>query len=125
MGEKINLISPTIPEDPMEGVEGALIQETGRHASCAKCAEEITVNVPKDTVFLSCKHVVHYDCIDNPRKKCPTCPAEDLEMFPVEQASSTAHKRTSDLSESTRQSSSSKKRKTSTNDGESPTLSRS
>ncbi len=48
--------------------------------------EEITADFPKDTVFLSCKHAVHYDCIDNPRKKCPTCPAEDLEMFSVEQA---------------------------------------
>ncbi|PKC05190.1 hypothetical protein RhiirA5_421203 [Rhizophagus irregularis] len=41
MGEKFNLISSTIPEDPMEDVEGALIKETER--------------------------------------RCPTCPAEDLE----------------------------------------------
>ena len=51
-------------------------------------------------------------------------PGEVLESIPEEEASSTAQrKRTSDLSESTRQSSS-KKQKTSTNDGESPTLKR-
>ncbi|RIA86439.1 hypothetical protein C1645_740863 [Glomus cerebriforme] len=124
MGEKFNLIPTTIPEDPMEDVEDTSNQETEKRAICAKCAEEISVDVPKDTVFLSCKHIVHYDCIDNPRKKCPTCPGEVLESIPEEEASSTAQrKRTSDLSESTRQSSS-KKQKTSTNDGESPTLKR-
>jgi hypothetical protein len=46
-----------------------------------------------------------------------------MELFPVEEASSTAQKRSSDLPESTRQSSS-KKQKTSTDDGESATLKR-
>jgi hypothetical protein len=81
IGEKFVLNSPVIPEDPMEGVESSLIQETAffkettteRRASYAKCSEEISGDILKDTVFLSCKHIVHYDCIDNPRKKCPTC----------------------------------------------------
>ena len=123
------LNSPAIPEegvleDPMDDVENTLNQDTTPRLTCAKCSEEITADFPKDTVFLSCKHAVHYDCIDNPHKKCPTCPGEVLESIPEEEASSTAQrKRTSDLSESTRQSSS-KKQKTSTNDEESPTLKR-
>ncbi|GBC07751.1 hypothetical protein RclHR1_07680005 [Rhizophagus clarus] len=77
MGEKFNLISPIL-EDLMEEVEDTSIQEMEKRLFCAKCSEEITLNfLLKDTVFLSCKHVMHYDCIDNPRKKCPTCPAED------------------------------------------------
>ncbi|GBB93403.1 hypothetical protein RclHR1_21620001 [Rhizophagus clarus] len=77
MGEKFNLISPIL-EDLMEEVEDTSIQEMEKRLFCAKCSEEITLDFPlKDTVFLSCKHVVHYDCIDNSRKKCPTCPAED------------------------------------------------
>ncbi|GES97142.1 hypothetical protein GLOIN_2v1474272 [Rhizophagus clarus] len=118
MGEKFVLVSPTIPEDPMEDVENTLIQETATHLTCAKCAEEVTADFPKDTVFLSCKHAVHYDCIDNPRKKCPTCSTEDLEMFPVEQLSA-QKKRTSD---STTEESSSKKKKTSVKEGDSTML---
>src|SRR3954451_3598593 len=72
MGEKFNLISP-IPEDLMEEVENTSNQETEKRLFCAKCSEEITVDFLKDTVFLSCKHAVHYDCIDNPHKRCPTC----------------------------------------------------
>ncbi|RGB24823.1 hypothetical protein C1646_676082 [Rhizophagus diaphanus] len=51
MSEKILLTSPTIPEDPMEDVENTLIQETTTRLTCAKCAEEITADFPKDTVF--------------------------------------------------------------------------
>ncbi|GBB90777.1 hypothetical protein RclHR1_17840004 [Rhizophagus clarus] len=77
MGEKFNLISPIL-EDLIEEVEDTSIQEMKKRLFCAKCSEEITLDfLSKDTVFLSCKHVVHYDCIDNPRKKCFTCPAED------------------------------------------------
>ena len=44
---------------------------------CEKCSEDITIDFQKDTVFLSCKHAVHYDCIVNPRKRCPTCPSSE------------------------------------------------
>jgi len=82
---------------------------------CEKCSEEISLNFPKDTVFLSCSHAVHLDCINDLRKRCPTCTsADDMETIPVEQASSTAQKkRTSDLPEK----SSSKKQKTSNKEG--------
>jgi len=77
----------------MEDVENTLIQETATRLTCAKYAEEIIADFLKDTVFLSCKHAVHYDCIDNPHKKCPTCSGEDLVLFPVEQASSATRKK--------------------------------
>ena len=107
----------------MEDVENTLNQDTTSRLTCAKYSEEITADFPKDTVFLSCKHAVHYDCIDNLHKKCPTCPGEVLESILEEASSTTQRKRTSNLSESTRQSSS-KKQKTTTNDGDSPTLKR-
>src|SRR5439155_206800 len=48
---------------------------------------EISIEFSKDTVFLSCKHAVHYDCIDNPRKKYPTCPSsEGLETLESSEA---------------------------------------
>jgi hypothetical protein len=55
MGEKFLLTSP---EDPMEGIENAVFQETVSCVTCAKCAEEITLDFPKDTVFLSCKLMI-------------------------------------------------------------------
>ncbi|GES77024.1 hypothetical protein GLOIN_2v1769762 [Rhizophagus clarus] len=91
ISEKFVLNSPAIPEDPMEGIEDSAILRN--QLLCAKCLEEITANFPKDTVFLSCKHAVHYDCIGNPHKKCPTCSGEDLVMFPVEQALRTTQKK--------------------------------
>ncbi|PKC66411.1 hypothetical protein RhiirA1_512203 [Rhizophagus irregularis] len=29
----------------------------------------------KSLVYLTCKHIVHYDCINDPRKLCPICPS--------------------------------------------------
>ncbi|GES94720.1 crinkler (CRN) family protein [Rhizophagus clarus] len=91
ISEKFVLNSPAIPEDLMEGIEDSAIPRN--QLLCAKCLEEITADFPKDTVFLSCKHAMHYDCIGNPHKKCPTCSGEDLVMFPVEQASRTTQKK--------------------------------
>ena len=31
----------------------------------------------KLTIFLPCKHVVHYDCIKDSLKICPTCPLSE------------------------------------------------
>ncbi|POG76782.1 hypothetical protein GLOIN_2v1474272 [Rhizophagus irregularis DAOM 181602=DAOM 197198] len=74
MGEKFVLNSLVILEDPMEKVvKNALIQET-EIGTYAKCSKKITLGFPKDTVFLSCKHAVHFNCIDNSNKRCPTCP---------------------------------------------------
>src|ERR1044072_3887803 len=32
---------------------------------------------PKPLVYLTCKHIVHYACIDNPCKLCPICPSTE------------------------------------------------
>ncbi|GBB95839.1 hypothetical protein RclHR1_26240001 [Rhizophagus clarus] len=99
MGEKFNLILP-IPEDLIEKVEDTSIQEMEKCLFCAICSEEITLDFPpKVTVFLSCKHVVHYDFIDNPRKKCPICPAKDSSKKRISistKKSSSKKKKTSD-----------------------------
>src|SRR4051812_30389872 len=42
-----------------------------QHPICEKCFEDITIDFQKDTVFLSCSHDVHLDCIKNLRKRCP------------------------------------------------------
>src|ERR1043166_9987656 len=63
-----------------ENVDDSILKDTSgqiQRPICEKCSEEISIDFQKDTVFLSCKHAVHYDCIDNPCKKCPTCLAED------------------------------------------------
>ncbi|PKB96903.1 hypothetical protein RhiirA5_434053 [Rhizophagus irregularis] len=97
-----------------ENVNVSISKDSGgqiQHPKCEKCSEEISIEFTKDTVFLSCKHAVHYDYIDDLCKKCPTCPAEDLELFPVKLTSSTVQKKC--IQESTAEKSSSKKKKTS------------
>ncbi|GBB88924.1 hypothetical protein RclHR1_15540003 [Rhizophagus clarus] len=63
-----------------ENLNDSILKDTSgqiQRPICEKCSEEISLEFSKDTVFLSCKHAVHYDCIDNPRKKCPTCPLSE------------------------------------------------
>ncbi|GES88401.1 hypothetical protein GLOIN_2v1511284 [Rhizophagus clarus] len=38
----------------------------------------------KPLVYLTCKHIVHYNCIDNSRKLCPICPSTDMEPEEME-----------------------------------------
>ncbi|CAG8846750.1 25632_t:CDS:1, partial [Gigaspora margarita] len=45
--------------------------------TCEKCSEEISLEFMKPTIFLPCKHVVHYDCIKDSHKMCPTCPSSE------------------------------------------------
>ncbi|CAI2179383.1 9095_t:CDS:1 [Funneliformis geosporum] len=90
ISEKFNLISP-IPEDLMEEVKDTSIQKTEKHLFCAKCSEEITPDFLKNTVFLSCKYAIHYDCINNSRKKCSTCPVKDLGAFLIESTTQRRH----------------------------------
>lgn len=55
---------------------------------------------------------MHLDCINDLCKRCLTCTsADDMELFPVEQALSTAQKRSNDSGESTEKSSSKKVKK--------------
>ncbi|CAB4483773.1 unnamed protein product [Rhizophagus irregularis] len=59
-------------------------------------------------------HAMHYNCIDDPCKKCSICSAEDLELFPVELTLNTVQKKCT--WESTAKKSSSKKKKISNKD---------
>src|SRR6266487_6079830 len=52
-----------------------------------KCSEKISLEFSKPTIFLPCKHVVHYDCIKNSHRMCPTCPSsEGLETLDLSDA---------------------------------------
>ncbi|PKY49811.1 hypothetical protein RhiirA4_423241 [Rhizophagus irregularis] len=48
---------------------------------CAKCSQEISTQPSEPLVtFPSCKHIVHFECIEINRKLCPKCPTNyDLE----------------------------------------------
>src|ERR1043166_2726709 len=72
----------TSPPMRMEGVENIEIQQTRSHLRYVKCSEDLSSCLPPLGFFepffilhqyLTCKHIVHYDCIDNPRKLCPLC----------------------------------------------------
>ncbi|CAG8577096.1 8199_t:CDS:2, partial [Racocetra fulgida] len=41
----------------------------------------------KPLVYLTCKHIIHYNCIDNPQKLCPICPSTDMEPEEEEEMS--------------------------------------
>ncbi|GBC19226.2 hypothetical protein GLOIN_2v1734374 [Rhizophagus irregularis DAOM 181602=DAOM 197198] len=104
----------------MGGVEGTATQQVKSALRCAKCSEDLSSSLPplrsastagflriapqpqgpsKPLVYLTCKHIVHYNCIDNPRKLCPICASANMEIddleTPTEQSSSTAQKKRS------------------------------
>ncbi|CAB4393246.1 unnamed protein product [Rhizophagus irregularis] len=89
MSESFILSSPTLR---MEGVENTGFQQAKSYLRCAKCSEDLSSCLPpvsflrfphqpqgppKPLVYLTCKHIVHYGCIDNPQKLCPICPSTE------------------------------------------------
>ncbi|GBC50845.1 uncharacterized protein OCT59_022625 [Rhizophagus irregularis] len=91
MNETFILSSPILR---MEGIENTGFQQARSYLKCAKCSEDLSSwlppissirfplqpqGPPKHLVYLTCKHIVHYACIDNPRKLCPVCPSTDME----------------------------------------------
>ncbi|CAB4382679.1 unnamed protein product [Rhizophagus irregularis] len=62
MNERFILSSPILR---MEGVEN-----TG---------SQPVKEPPKPLVYLTCKHIMHYECIINPQKLCLICPSTDME----------------------------------------------
>ena len=59
-----------------ENVDDSISKDTSSQIQrpiCEKCSEDITIDFQKDTIFLSCSHAVHLDCIDDLRKRCPIC----------------------------------------------------
>ncbi|PKY50302.1 hypothetical protein RhiirA4_529912 [Rhizophagus irregularis] len=90
----------------MGGIEGIATQQVKSTLRCAKYSEDFSLSLPpqpqdplKLLIYLTCKHIVHYNCIDNSRKLCPICPLTDMEIddleIPTEQSSSTAQKKRS------------------------------
>ena len=74
----------------MGGIEGIATQQVKSTLRCAKYSEDFSLYLPplgflrispqpqgplKPLVYLTCKHIVHYNCIDNSRKLCPICPS--------------------------------------------------
>lgn len=133
MNRNFVLSSPPIK---IGGNENTATQQVGSHLRCAKCFEDLSSYLPslgflryysqsplKPLVYLTCKHVIHYSCIDNSRRLCPICPSTGMDIdnleFPIEQA--TQRRRTSDsFSENT----SRKKAKKSSGRDNSPILKR-
>ncbi|CAB4433240.1 unnamed protein product [Rhizophagus irregularis] len=108
----IEVVSTTPGDDSISKVSSGQVQ----HPICEKCSEEISIEFMKDTVFLSCKHVMHYECIDNPHKKCPTCPLSEtmseISTLVEPDLSDGQKKRTRESSASTEKSSNKKVKKT-------------
>ncbi|CAG8790628.1 18447_t:CDS:1 [Gigaspora margarita] len=98
MGETFALSSPPIW---MEGMEGTATQQVKSNLRCAKCSEDLSSSLlpigflrfsqpqgpSKPLVYLICKHIIHYNCIDNSRKLCPICPPTDMELEEEEEMS--------------------------------------
>ncbi|CAB4494948.1 uncharacterized protein OCT59_008778 [Rhizophagus irregularis] len=74
----------------MGRIKGIATQQVKSILRCAKCSEDFSSCLPplgflwfssqpqvplKSLVYLTCKHIVHYDCINDPRKLCPICPS--------------------------------------------------
>ncbi|GES82546.1 hypothetical protein GLOIN_2v1843153 [Rhizophagus clarus] len=83
----------TSPPMRIEGVENIGIQQMRSQLRCVKCSEDLSSCLPplgflqtfphpppKPLVYLTCKHIIHYNCIDNSRKLCTVCPSTDMEL---------------------------------------------
>jgi hypothetical protein len=63
-----------------ENLDDSISKDTSNQIQrpiCEQCSEEISLEFTKPTIFLPCKHVVHYDCIKDSRNMCPTCPSSE------------------------------------------------
>ncbi|CAG8705822.1 6007_t:CDS:1 [Cetraspora pellucida] len=104
MGETFVLSSPPIRIPPirMEGIEDTATQQVKSNLRCAKCSEDLSScllpigflpfssQLPgplKPLIYLTCKHIIHYNCIDNPQKLCPICPSTNMEPEEEEEMS--------------------------------------
>ncbi|RIB28845.1 hypothetical protein C2G38_2137116 [Gigaspora rosea] len=144
MSKTFALSSPPVR---MEGIEGTATQQVKSNLRCAKCSEDLSSCLPpigflrfsppqgplKPLIYLTCKHIIHYNCIDNPQKLCPICPPTDMEIddgviVTSTQESSTAQKKRSreDKNESSTSTSGKKAKKTKkpVDRDQSPTLQR-
>src|SRR2546421_12578067 len=90
MNESLAILS--LPILWMKGVENTGSQPVKGYLRCAKCSKDLSSwlppvssihfplqpqEPPKPLMYLTCKHIVHYACIDNPRKLYPICPSTE------------------------------------------------
>ncbi|PKK64533.1 hypothetical protein RhiirC2_787365 [Rhizophagus irregularis] len=81
----------------IEGVENIGTQQMGSQLKCVKCFKNLSLYLsplgflqtfpyppPKLLVYLICKHIIYYNCIDNSRKLCPIYPSTDMEIDNIE-----------------------------------------
>ncbi|CAG8562052.1 8179_t:CDS:2 [Scutellospora calospora] len=74
MGETFVLFSPPIQ---MEGIEDTATQQVKNNLRC----------LLKPLKYLTCKHIIHYNCINNLQKLCPICPSTNIEPEEEEEMS--------------------------------------
>ncbi|CAG8797959.1 18134_t:CDS:2 [Dentiscutata erythropus] len=102
IGETFVLSSPPIRMEGMEEIENTATQQVKSNLRCAKCSEDLSscllsigflrfspqLQGPlKPLIYLTCKHIIHYNCIDNPQKLCPICPSTNMEPEEEEEMS--------------------------------------
>ncbi|CAG8513771.1 16200_t:CDS:2, partial [Dentiscutata erythropus] len=104
IGETFVLSSPPIwiPPIRIEGIEDTAIQQVKSNLRCAKCSEDLSScllsigflqfssqlqGLLKPLIYLICKHIIHYNCIDNPQKLCSICPSTNIELEEEEEMS--------------------------------------
>ncbi|CAG8720579.1 7713_t:CDS:2, partial [Dentiscutata erythropus] len=91
-----------IPPILMEEIEDIATQQVKSNLRCAKCSEDLSscllpigflrfslqLQGPlKPLIYLTCKHIIHYNCIDNPQKLYPICPSTIIEPEEEEELS--------------------------------------
>ncbi|KAF0555750.1 hypothetical protein F8M41_016747 [Gigaspora margarita] len=106
MSETFALFSPPVR---MEEIKGTATQQVKSNLRSAKCSEDLFLCLPpigflrfspqpqspsKPLIYLTCKHTIYYNCIDNPRKLCPICPSTDMEPEEKEEMSVDSEKQT-------------------------------
>ncbi|RGB35381.1 hypothetical protein C1646_759379 [Rhizophagus diaphanus] len=84
----MGMFALSLPPIQMLGIEGPVTQQDKSTLRCAKCSEDLSSSLPplgflqitsqpqspsKLLIYLTCKHIVHYNCINNSRKLCPIC----------------------------------------------------
>ncbi|CAG8534296.1 4724_t:CDS:2, partial [Scutellospora calospora] len=104
MGETFVLSSLLIwiPPIRMEGIENTATQQVKSNLRYAKCSEDLSScllpigflqfslqlqSLLKLLIYLTCKHIIHYNCIDNQQKLCPICPSTNMELEEEEEMS--------------------------------------
>ncbi|CAG8655361.1 14059_t:CDS:10, partial [Cetraspora pellucida] len=87
---------------PLMGIEDTATQQVKSNLRCAKCSKDLSsyllpigflwfspqLQGPlKPLICLTCKHIIHYNCINNSQKLCPICPLTNMKPEEEEEMS--------------------------------------